>query len=63
MSKHWQESRIEFRRMEDVKSSYPIARGVVVHQYGGSIEECIEKARKEFNLGPEWKVIKAEGAK
>ena len=62
MSKYYQESEIEFRRNEP-NSDYPVARGIVVYQYGGTIEECVAKARKEFKLGEEWKVIRAEASK
>ena len=64
MSKHYQESEIEFRREEKSGSmpNYPVARGLIIHQYGGDLEECIEKARKEFSLGREWKVVKSQEA-
>jgi hypothetical protein len=62
MSKHYQESEIEFRR-SDNDSDYPVARGLVVYQYGGTIEECIANARKEFNLDEEWEVVKIESVK
>lgn len=61
MSKHCQESEIEFRR-EDVTGEYPHARGLIVHQYGGNLEECIFNARKEFCLGDEWEVVKSNMA-
>lgn len=61
MSRHYQESEIEFRRDSD-ENEYPTARGIIVHQYGGEMEECVKKARKEFNLGVEWKVIRFEEA-
>ena len=60
--KHHQESQIEFRR-EDVKGEYPHSRGLIVHQYGSDLEECIEKARKEFNLDKSWKVVASEDAR
>ena len=66
MNKHYQESEIEFRREEGASSpavpQYPVARGLVVHQYGGDLEECVEKARKEFGLGEAWKLVRSEGA-
>lgn len=64
MSKHYQESEIEFRREEPEgrMPRYPVARGIIVHQYGGDLEECIEKAREEFHLGKEWKVVKFDEA-
>ena len=55
--KHYQESTIEFRRAEPDGFNYPVSRGLVVFQYGGTIEKCIEEARKTFNLGSEWEVI------
>lgn len=62
MSRHYQESEIEFRR-EDCSGEYPHARGLVIHQYGGCMEECVSKARKEFKLDPsEWKVVRFEDA-
>lgn len=60
MSKHYQESSIEFRKSPGEESDYPEARGIVIYQYGGSIEECIAAARKEFNLSDEWEVIKTD---
>lgn len=57
MSKHFQESSIEFRRDDPGGMGFPKARGVVVYQYGGTVEECIAKAREEFNLDFHWKVI------
>ena len=66
MGKHYQESEIEFRREDGASSpavpQYPVARGLIVHQYGGDIEECIKKARQEFKLGQEWKVVRSDGA-
>jgi hypothetical protein len=63
MSKHYQESEIEFRKTSDDNSDYPETRGLVVYQYGGTIEECIAKARKEFNLDDEWEVVSTEKAR
>ena len=65
--KHFQESEIEFRRDEaqaeaSDQATYPVARGLIVHQYGGHLEECIAKARKEFKLGPEWVVVSSSTA-
>lgn len=61
MPKHWQESEIVFRRhREPEPSSYPVSRGIVVHQYGGTLEECVAAARKELHLGEEWEVVRAE---
>lgn len=63
MPRHPQESEIEFRREsqgEHGPNEYPQARGVVVHQYGGTIEECITKARGEFRLYEGWEVVRAE---
>lgn len=62
MSGHYQESRLEFERKEPEDSDYPVARGLVVFQYGGTLEECIEKARAEFSLGEEWKVVEYEAS-
>ena len=64
MSKHYQESEIEFRREESSNSlpKYPVSRGLIVHQYGGDLEECIAEARKTFSLGKEWKVIRSQEA-
>lgn len=63
MSKHYQESEIEFRKVHEDTSDYPEARGVIVHQYGGSIEDCIKEARKQFNLPEDrWEVVSAEVA-
>ncbi len=59
--KDTQETMLEFRRDEE-ETDYPVARGVIIFQYGGSLEECVKKARAEFNLGSEWKVIKFEDA-
>lgn len=63
MSKHYQESEIEFKKKPSSNNECPDTRGVVVYQYGGTIEECIDKARKEFKLGDEWEVINAETSK
>lgn len=60
MGKHYQESEIEFRRTPTDTSDYPETRGIIVLQYGGTLEECIEKARKEFKLGDEWEAVTAE---
>ncbi len=62
MGKHYQESEIEFRKTSSDDSDYPEARGIIVYQYGGSIEECIDKARHEFKLGDEWEVVHTEKA-
>lgn len=62
MSRQYQESEIEFRRSSD-DNEYPVARGIVIHHYGGTLEECIDKARHEFKLGDEWEVITAETSK
>ena len=60
--KHYQESEIEFRRgVIDEGNSYPTIRGIIVHQYGGTLEECIKQAREELGLGDEWRVITAKG--
>lgn len=59
MTKRYRESEIEFRRHED-NTDYPESRGLVVYQYGGSLEDCITKARKEFNLGDDWIAMSAE---
>lgn len=59
MSKHYQESEIEFRREVD-GSEYPENRGIVVYQYGGTLEECIAKARKDLKLDESWEVVRAE---
>jgi len=61
MSRHYQESEIEFRRAEN-SLDYPVARGIVVYQYGGTIEECISKAREEFKLDDEWEVVSTKKA-
>lgn len=58
--KHVQESMLEFRRDEPDDAEYPVARGLIIYQYGGEMEECVKKARKEFGLGLEWIVIKFE---
>lgn len=58
-SKHYQESAIVFRRTSD-SNDYPHSRGIVVYQYGGTVEERIKEARKTFILGQEWEVISAE---
>lgn len=60
MSKHYQESEIEFRRITNDNTDYPVIRGIVVYQYGGTIEECIKVARHELKLGDDWEVITAE---
>ena len=60
MSSHYQESKIEFRKESSEDSDYPDSRGIVVYQYGGTIEECVDKARHEFKLGDEWEVVSAE---
>lgn len=62
MSKHYQESEIEFRRTDTDDRDYPVARGIIVYQYGGTIEECIDKARHEFKLGDDWEVVRTERA-
>jgi len=58
MSRHRQESELEFRRNKD--NDYPVARGLIVHQYGGELEDCVKKAREEFNLDDEWELVRAE---
>lgn len=58
--KHYQETSIEFRRSEPDGFKYPVSRGIVVHQYGGSIEDKIAEARKTFGLGKEWEVVEAK---
>lgn len=63
MGKQYQESVIEFRKSPSSESDYPESRGLVVYQYGGTIEECIDKVRHEFKLGDEWKVTETRTAK
>jgi len=64
MSKHYQESEIEFRLINesiDYSTKYPITRGIIIHQYGGNLEECIKKARGQFKLNEsDWEVIRSE---
>jgi len=60
MSRHYQDSEIEFRKTVSENTKYPESRGIVVYQYGGTIEEKIAEARKTFSLGEEWEVIKCE---
>lgn len=62
MSKNYQESEIEFRKSPSDNSDYPETRGIVVYQYGGTIEECVDKARIEFKLGDDWEVTTATKA-
>lgn len=51
---------LEFRRdPQPIGPAYPELRGLVVYLYGGTIEECVERARKELNLEPAWKLISA----
>jgi len=55
--KHFQESTLEFRLEVGHKTfGYPVIRGVIVHSYGGTMEECLKNAREQLKLGPEWKV-------
>ena len=60
MGRNVQEDMVEFRKETSSNEPYPEIRGIVVYTYGGTIEESIEKARKQLNLGYEWKVIKTE---
>ena len=60
--KHYQETEIEFRR-DEVDGEYPHLRGIIVHQYGGDIEECITKARIELRLGSNWKVVRSDDSR
>lgn len=62
--KHREESEIEFQKRIDAGKipKYPDSRTIVIRHYGGDVEKCIEAARKEFNLGPEWTLIHAEGS-
>jgi len=64
--KLYEESEIEFRikNMEDAKGTpfLPQARTVIVRCYGGTAEECIATARKQFTLGDGWEVVGFEGA-
>lgn len=63
MTKHYQESELEFRRdIFDKSIEYPVIRGVIVHQYGGTLEECITRAREQLDLDENWKLIRAESA-
>ena len=39
MSRHYQDSKIEFRKQSSEDPEYPESRGIVVYQYGGTIEE------------------------
>ena len=59
--KHYQESEIEFRLKIGVDDSdFPTVRGIIIHQYGGTLEECIEKARKQFGLdNDKWELIRS----
>ncbi len=63
MSRHRQESELEFERIEDTVVDYPIIRSIVVRQYGGTMEECVISSRKELGLDSEdWRVIRWEKA-
>lgn len=58
MSASYQESEIEFVRLEaDADCTYPEVRSVVIRCYGGTAEECIKKVRAELHLGSEWVVV------
>lgn len=59
--KHPQESELEFRSDKE-ESSYPVVRGIIIHQYGGDLEECVKQARKRFHLDYNWKLIRSECA-
>lgn len=62
--KHYQDHELEFKRKDglDEKSDYPDIRGIILYVYGGDLEECVEKARKQYNLGDNWKLIRCERA-
>lgn len=56
---HYQESKLMFRRSPAIPNDHNVqTRGLVVYQYGGTMEECVQAARKEFHLGSSWKVVK-----
>lgn len=57
--KHPQESELEFR-FDGEENAYPVARGIIIHQYGGTLEECVKQARKRFRLDYHWKLIRSE---
>jgi hypothetical protein len=59
-AKHWQDHEIQFRKKLPVnpgRTEFPEARGLVVYLYAGTIEDCIKRARDQFNLGLEWEVV------
>jgi len=61
--KHYQDSSVEFARKPQLNkiSKYPRSNRIVVDLYGGTAEECIQKAREEFGLTEEWEVVEFEG--
>ena len=66
--RHYQESSLEFRRNNRALGSqpvgeYPVCRGVIVHMYGGTLEKCVDKARKDFGLDDGWELVNADAAK
>ena len=60
MSRHYQENELEFNYDSSDDMKFPEMRGIVIRFYGGTIEEAITKARKQFNLSDQWKVISVD---
>lgn len=58
--KQYQESELEFRREEPDDCDYPIIRWIVIYSYGGTLEECVANARKQFNLDNEWELVSSK---
>jgi hypothetical protein len=57
--KHYQESALEFRKrllLNEIEEP-GTPRGLVIYQYGQTVEACVEAARETFGLGEEWEVI------
>lgn len=57
MAKHYQEWTLEFRNSKPENDDF---RGIVLHIYGGTVEERIAEARAWMHLGPEWRVVSAQ---
>jgi hypothetical protein len=58
--RHLQESELEFRLESEEGINYPCMRGIIVWQYGGTLEECIASARNAFKLDYKWKLVRSE---
>jgi hypothetical protein len=60
-TKRYDEVEVVFSfKAEHLTPEFPYIRTIIVHTYGGDIEQAMKVARKQLRLGPEWIVTGAK---